>query len=447
MLGKSLPKMITDMPGPKSAAAQAERVKNVPQGISCSTPYYIARGEGAMVEDIDGNIMMDWAGGIGVLNIGYSQPEVVAAVKEQAEKFFHSSINVLQYESYVRLAKKLNEIIPIDGPKKTMFVSTGAEADENAIKMARKYTKKTDVLCFEGAFHGRTALTMALTSKPLYRMGFGPFPPGIHRLPYAYCYRCAYGLEYGSCKMRCLERIDEALHFVADPSELACIIVEPVQGEGGFVNAPKEFIQGIRDICTKNNIVFIMDEVQSGFCRTGKMFATEHYGVSPDIMTTAKSLAGGMPLSAVTARAEIADASHVGGLGGTYAGNPMALAAAEKIVEIMIRDNLAKRSAEMGEFISARIKKMAEKYPIIGDVRGLGCMIGIELVKDRATKAPAKEETAAICKEAHKNGLIIISTGSLGNNIRVLVPLVASNEQLEAGLSIFENAIKTVTGK
>jgi len=447
-LGNQTPKMLTAFPGPKSQEIQAVREKNVSKGVSVGNAACVLRGEGAMIEDVDGNILLDFAGGIGVLNMGYSNPEVVQAVKDQADKYFHTMINVLNNEPYIRLAEKVNQIVPIDGPVKTMFVNSGAEADENAIKIAKAYTKKTDILCFEGAFHGRTNLTMALTSKVgPYKTGFGPFPPGIHRIPYAYCYRCPYGLEYGSCKIRCAERFEEVLHSVVDPTELACVIIEPVLGEGGFVSPPDEFMIELRRICDKYNIVLIADEVQSGFCRSGKMFAMEHFPIKADLITFAKSIAAGLPISGVAGKAAIMDSPVAGGIGGTYAGNPLSCAAGLKVIEIMLRDNYAQKSKDVGAFLVDGLKKIQKKHPIIGDIRALGGMVAIELVKDPVTKAPAKEETAAIVKDCCQNGLIILSTGILGNNIRVLCPLVITKEQMEAALSILENAIVKATAK
>jgi 4-aminobutyrate aminotransferase / (S)-3-amino-2-methylpropionate transaminase / 5-aminovalerate transaminase len=447
-LDQQLPRMRTANPGPKSQAIQARREKNVARGISIGNMACVVRGEGAMVEDVDGNIMLDFAGGIGVLNMGYSNPEVVQAVKDQADKFFHTMIMALNYESYIELAEKMNELVPIDGPAKTIFINSGAEADENAVKIAKTYTKKTDVLCFEGAFHGRTTLTMALTSKiKPYKFGFGPFPPGIHRIPYPYCYRCPYGLEKPSCKFHCASRLEDVLHSVVDPEELACVIIEPVLGEGGFVSAPPEYMIELRKVCDKYNIVMIADEVQSGFCRTGKMFAMNYYPVKPDIITFAKSIAAGLPLSGVSGKAAIMDAPMPGGLGGTYAGNPLSCAAALKVIEIMKRDNYAQKSLDVGAFLVDGLKKMQKKHPIIGDIRALGGMIAIELVKDPVTKAPAKDETGAIVKECMQNGLNILSTGILGNNIRVLCPLVITNDQMTAALDILEKAIAKVTAK
>jgi 4-aminobutyrate aminotransferase/(S)-3-amino-2-methylpropionate transaminase len=440
------PKMQIKIPGPKAEGLLKIRDEFVPRGVSITVPTFIKRGEGAIVEDIDGNILIDFAGGIGVLNIGYSHPEVIEVVREQAGKFFHSSINVVLYESYIQLAKKLCEITPGSFKKKTMFVNSGAEAVENAIKIARKYTKKTDIICFEGAFHGRTLLTMSLTSKVKpYSFGFGPFAPGIHKIPFPYCYRCSYGLERSSCNLRCAERLNEIFSSVVSAEDVAAVIIEPIQGESGFIVPPDEFVTKLSEICKKNNILLIADEIQAGFCRTGKMFASEYWGVIPDIIVTAKSIAGGLPLGSVTARAEIIEASHVGGIGGTFCGNPIACAAGLKVIEIMERDNFTEKAQKIGKIIRARFNLMAEKYSIIGDVRGRGAMRAFELVKDRKNKVPAKEETKTVIKEAYKNGLILLSAGLYGNVIRILVPLVVTEEQLNAGLDIIENAVEKVS--
>jgi len=440
------PEMRTKILGPKSKVLLQLKEKYVPKGVFNAVPIFIKRGEGAVIEDIDGNILLDFAGGIGVLNIGYSHSEVVEVVKEQAEKFFHSSINVVLYESYIQLAKKLCEITPGNFRKKTMFANSGAEAVENAIKIARRYTKKTDIICFEGAFHGRTLLTMSLTSKVKpYSFGFGPFAPGIHKIPFAYCYRCSYGLKRSNCNFRCAGRLNEIFDSVVSAENIAAVILEPIQGESGFIVPPDEFVIKLNEICKKNNILLIADEIQTGFCRTGKMFASEYWEAVPDIITTAKSIAGGLPLSAVTAREEIFEASHIGGIGGTFCGNPLACAAGLKIIEIMERDNFAEKARKIGEIVRSRFNMMKEKYSIIGDVRGRGAMLAFELVKNQKDKEPAKEETKAVIKEAYKNGLILLSAGLYGNVIRILVPLVVTEEQLIAGLDIIENTVEKVS--
>lgn len=326
-----------------------------------------------------------------------------------------------------------------------MFVNNGVEAVKNAIKIARRYTKKTDIISFEGAFHGRSLMTMTLTSKVKpYSFGFGPFAPGIHKIPFAYCYRCSYGLERSSCNLKCAERLNEIFDSIVSAENVAAVILEPIQGEGGFILPPDEFVNRLNEICKKNNILIIADEIQTGFCRTGKMFASEYWEAAPDIITTAKSIAGGLPLSAVTAREEIIEASHIGGIGGTFCGNPLACVSGLKVIEIMERDNFTGKAQKIGEIIRTRFNKMAEKYSIIGDVRGRGAMMAFELVKDRKNKVPAKEETKAVIEEAYKNGLILLSAGLYSNVIRILVPLVVTEEQLNAGLDIIENAVEKV---
>ena len=352
----------------------------------------------------------------------------------------------MHYPEYITLAEKMNSIVPVKGEeKKTIFLNSGAEAVENAVKFARKFTKKTDIIVFSGAFHGRTNLTMAMTAKiKPYKFGMGPFAPGIYRCEFPYMYRKPEGIADADAVAYYLEKLEMMFQEATPAEEVAAIIIEPVQGEGGFIIAPIEYIQGVRKICDKYGILLIADEVQSGFCRTGRMFASEYWaeaGAAPDIMTSAKSIAGGIPLSAVTARAEIMDSASVGEVGGTYAGNPVACAAALKVIEIMERDNLAGRSREIGEICVARFNKWLKKFEMVGDVRALGGMMAIEFVKDKASKAPAKDELAAVVTECASKGLITMSTGLRGNNLRFLMPLVTTNEQLEAGLDIIEAAI------
>lgn len=450
-LRSSLPQLKTAIPGPKSQELMKLRKDNVPEGVFYGIQAFIKRGEGAMIEDVDGNFLLDFAGGIGVLNIGYSNEEVVSAVKEQCEKFFHSSINVIQYEKYIYLAKKLNEILPGDFKKKTMFVNSGSEANENAIKLAHRYTGRSEVITFTGAFHGRTALTMGLTSKVKpYKYGFGPFPAGIHRAEYPYIYRRPEGISEEDATAYFINQLHKLFLEDVSPDEVAAVIIEPVQGEGGFVQAPIEFVKALRKICDENGILLICDEVQTGYGRTGRMFACEYWadaGVYPDIITTAKSIAAGMPLSTVTAREEIMESSQVGGIGGTYAGNPVAVAAALKVIEIMEREDFASKAAHIGGIAADRLAAMKEKYAIIGDIRALGAMVAVEFVKDRKTKEPAKEMTKAIVEHCNKKGLIILDSGIRGNNIRMLMPLVITDEQLKAGLDILEEAVKEVSSK
>lgn len=442
------PKIITPIPGPKAQELLRLRERNVPAGVSGHVPTFIKRGEGALFEDVDGNVFLDFAGGIGVLNIGYSHPEVVEVVKQQSEKYFHTSINVVSYEQYVRLAEKLNKLIPGNFEKKTMFVNSGAEAVENAVKIARKYTKRTEIIAFTGAFHGRTLLTMTLTSKVKpYKFGFGPFAPGVHRADFPYVYRRPEGLAEKDVTSYYIYKLERFFLENVAPENIAAIIIEPIQGEGGFILPPDEYVKGLRRLCDKYGILLIADEIQSGFCRTGKMFATDYWaemGVYADIVTSAKSIAAGLPLSAVTARSEIIECAQVGGIGGTYCGNPISTAAALKVIEIMERDNYAYKANHIAEISMERFNDMKEKYELIGDVRGRGAMMAIELVRDRKTKEPAKEETKMILRECWKNGLVLLSAGVLGNNIRFLMPLVVTDQQLNIALDILENAVAKV---
>jgi 4-aminobutyrate aminotransferase/(S)-3-amino-2-methylpropionate transaminase len=439
------PKIVTGLPGPKAKKLLEQRNDNLPVGVSQLTSTFIEKAQGAVVEDVDGNVFLDFAGGIGVMNIGHSNLEVVAAVKEQAEKYFHTCSMVVNYESYVKLAEKLNEITPGNFKKKTFFVNSGAEAVENAIKIARKYTGRTEIVAFNGAFHGRTLMTMTLTSKVKpYKFGFGPFAPGIHRMYFPYCYRCPLGLEKSNCNMQCVKLFDDFFIEEVAPEEIAAIILEPILGESGFIVPPDEYIIQLRSICDKYGIVLIADEVQTGFCRTGKMFASQYWSVCPDIITTAKSMGSGLPIAGITGKAEIMDATHSGGLGGTFGGNPLACVAGLKVIEVMQRDNFSDKANSIGKICMDRLNAMKEKYQIIGDVRGRGAMIAMELVKDRRTKEPAKEETTKIINECWKNGLLLLSAGTRGNTIRFLMPLVVTEKQLTNGLEILERAIKTV---
>ncbi len=435
----------TAVPGPKSLELMRRREAAIPRGVSHATPIFAARAEGAVLEDVDGNRFLDFAGGIGVLNVGHRAPRVVAAVRQQLDEFIHTCFSVAPYAKYVELAEKLNSLTPGNFPKKTLLVNSGAEAIENSIKIARAYTRRPAVICFEDAFHGRTLLAMSLTSKTHpYKAGFEPFATEIYRIPYAYCYRCSYGLQYPSCGTFCANHLEDAFKRVVAAESVAAVIVEPVLGEGGFVAPPQEFFQIIQEICARHKILLIADEVQTGYGRTGTMFASEHYRITPDILVSAKSLAAGMPLAAVTGRAEVMDAAGVGGLGGTYSGNPLACAAAIASVETLEGENLAERAVKIGQIFEERAKKWAKRWPLIGEVRGLGAMRAIELVRSRDKKEPAKEETEKILRYCHSHGLILISAGSYGNVLRLLVPLIISDEQLAEGLNVLEAAIASV---
>lgn len=452
MLRTDLPKIITEtLPGPKAQAIIDRREAAVPSAIRCSYPVVIERGEGAMIEDVDGNKFLDWIGGVGVLNIGFSQPEVVEAVKEQADKYFHGMFNVVTHEGYVALAEKLGSIAPVKGDKKKVFfANSGAEADENAVKVAKGYTGRSNIIVFSGAFHGRTYYTMTMTSKKAYAAGMGPLADGVFRAQFPYYYRNPEGLPEEKEVEYYIDSIKAVFEQCAAADTIAAVVVEPLQGEGGFIPAPIEWIKAVRKICDDNGILLIADEVQSGFCRTGRMFASEYWkevGVEPDIIATAKSIAAGVPLSAIIASAEVMEGVAPGTIGGTYCGNPLACAASLKTIEIMERDHLADRSVEIGKKVTARYKEIQKKYPVVGDVRGLGGMIGIEFVKDSETKEPDAALTADIIQTCAKNGLLVEGAGTYNNVIRFLAPLVITEEQLEAGLDIFEAAVKECSSK
>ncbi len=438
----------TQIPGPKSQALSARRAKAVPRGLSHGTPIYVAKAEDAWLEDVDGNRYIDFAGGIGCANAGHRQQPVVDAISEQLNKFLHTCVQVTPYEGYIRLAERMNEVTPGKFAKKTLFVNSGAEAVENAVKIARAYTKRPAIIAFEDAFHGRTMMTLALTSKTHpYKAGFAPFPGEVYRVPFAYCYRCSYNLKYPSCDLYCARHLEDTFKRVVANEEVAAVIAEPVMGEGGFIAPPPDYFKVLIDLCHKHGILFIADEVQSGFGRTGAMFASERYGIEPDLIVTAKSLGGGLPLAAVTGRAEIMDAPAPGGLGGTFAGNPLSCAAALATLDLFEKTNLLARANELGDRFQRRAREWQRRWPLVGDVRGLGGMQAIELVKSQESKTPATEETKQITQYCYEHGLIMITAGSYSNVIRVLVPLVATNEQIDEGLDVLESALAAVCDK
>ena len=437
----------TPVPGPRSQELHQRRQHAIPRGLSHSTPVYVAKADGALLEDIDGNVFIDLAGGIGCLNVGHRHSSVTSAIHQQVDRFLHTCAQVTPYEDYITLAEKLNQLAPGDFAKKTLFVNTGAEAVENAVKIARAHTRRPAIVCFEDAFHGRTLLGMALTSKTHpYKAGFQPFPSEIYRIPYAYCYRCSYGKTYPSCKIHCgSQAFDEFFRRQVAAETVAAIIVEPVLGEGGFVVPPPEFFAELRAICDKHGIVLIADEVQTGFARTGAMFACERFGLVPDILITAKSLGGGLPLAAVTGKAEIMDAAGPGGLGGTFAGNPVACAAGLAVIDAIETGHLCERAERLGEHFKQRARSWQQRWPTIGDVRGLGGMCAIELVQF-GTGQPATDETNRITQYCYEHGVIALSAGSFGNVIRVLMPLVITDAQFDEALDVLEAAIADAVG-
>lgn len=435
----------TPIPGPKSKALAERRNTAVPRGLSHGTPVYVAKAEDAWLEDVDGNRYIDFAGGIGCLNIGHRREPVITAVRDQLENFLHTCVQVTPYENYIRLAERMNQITPGKFPKKTFFVNSGAEAVENAVKIARVHTGRSGIIAFEDAFHGRTMMTLALTSKTHpYKAGFSPFPPEVYRIPYAYCYRCSYSLTYPSCDVYCARHLEDTFKRVVASEDVAAVIAEPVLGEGGFVAPPPEFFPTLINICHKHGVLFIADEVQSGFGRTGALFACERYGIEPDIIVTAKSLGGGLPLAAITGRAEIMDAPGPGGLGGTFAGNPLACEAGLAVLDAFEQQDLVAQANLIGNYFRRRADDWQARLSIIGDVRGLGAMQAIELVKSKETREPAPEETKQITRYCYEHGLITITAGSYGNVIRILVPLVITREQMDEALDVLEAALQTI---
>jgi 4-aminobutyrate aminotransferase/(S)-3-amino-2-methylpropionate transaminase len=439
--------LVTAIPGPRSTELQKRREANVPRGVASVLPIFVRRANGATIEDVDGNQLLDFTGGIGCQNAGHRPPEVIAAIHEQLEQFLHTCFMVTPYAGYVQLAEELNARAPGDFPKKTFFVSTGSEAVENAIKIARHFTRRQAVIAFEDGFHGRTQLALSLTgkSKP-YKTGFGPFAPEVYRMPYAYCYRCPYSLTYPACKVECAHSLESFFRRHIEAEAVAAVIFEPILGEGGFITPPAEWFQVLTEICRKHGILIIADEIQTGFCRTGPLFACERFGVEPDLIVTAKSIAGGLPLAAVTGRAEIMDSPGPGGLGGTFGGNPVACSAALEIFKAVDNLNLSERSEHIGRIFEARTTGWSGRFPLVGDIRGVGAMRAIELVTDRATKEPAEAATRKVLAECHRRGLLIISAGTFGNVIRILVPLVATDAQIEEGLLVLERALAEAAG-
>jgi 4-aminobutyrate aminotransferase/(S)-3-amino-2-methylpropionate transaminase len=417
---------------------QARREQAVPRGVGNATQVFAHRAVNSEVWDVEGNRYIDFAGGIAVLNTGHCHPKVMGAVAEQAQRFTHTCFQVMPYESYVRLAERLNALAPGEMPKKTIFLSTGAEAVENAVKIARAATRRPGIIAFSGGFHGRTMMTMALTGKVVpYKVGFGPFPNEVYHLPFPNEY-------HGVPASRAIEALHNLFKADIEPERVAAIIVEPVQGEGGFYVAPAEFLRELRAVCDRHGILLVSDEVQAGMARTGKWFAIEHSGVVPDLITAAKSLAGGFPLSAVIGKAEIMDAVAPGGLGGTYAGNPLACAAANAVLDVIEEEKLLARADELGQRITDRLTAMQKRndMPFIGDVRGLGAMVAMELVKDRMSREPNAELTRALTTRAREKGLILLSCGTGANVIRILVPLTASDAIVDEGLDVIETALE-----
>jgi 4-aminobutyrate aminotransferase/(S)-3-amino-2-methylpropionate transaminase len=430
----------TAVPGPRSQEILARKERAIAAPLAPTFPIVAAEASGATLTDVDGNTFLDFTGGVGCLNVGHSHPKVVAAAQEQLERFFHTDFTIVPYEPYVALAERLLERTPISGATKAAFFNAGTEAVENAVKIARAYTKRPAVIAFEGAFHGRTLLALSLTSKTHpYKAGFGPFSPEVYRVPFAQEYR-------GPDSRTALEALERTLVTQVAAETVAAIVIEPVLGEGGFVVAPRDFMAGVRRICDDNGIVLVVDEVQTGFARTGRFFAIEHYDVEPDLITVAKSIASGLPLSGVLGRAGIMDAPGPNAIGGTYVGNPVALAAGLAVLDVIDEEGLVERSAVIGETIRTRMHGWQGRFEEIGDVRGLGAMLAIELVHDRDSKDPAPELVSAVCEEAFRNGLLLLSAGIYSNVVRVLVPLTITDAELDEAMGVWEAALERVIG-
>jgi 4-aminobutyrate aminotransferase/(S)-3-amino-2-methylpropionate transaminase len=432
--------LVTAVPGPRSAEILARKEQVVAEPLSIYVPVVAAEGRGVTITDVDGNTFIDFTGGVGCLAVGHAHPRVVAAIQEQAQLFAHTDFTVVPYEVYVELAERLCALTPIAAPTKAAFFNSGAEAIENAVKFARAHTQRPAVIAFEGGFHGRTLLALTLTSKTHpYKAGLGPFAPEVYRAPFANEYR---GLDTRAA----LEALERALVTQVAAEQVAAIVIEPVQGEGGFVVAPPEFMAGIRNLCDEHGILLIVDEVQTGFGRTGRLFAIEHYDVEPDLMVVAKSIAGGLPLSGVLGRAEIMDAPGDSAIGGTFVGNPVAQAAAVAVLDVIEEEGLVARASTIGDATRERMHGWQERFPQVGDVRGLGAMLAIELVRDPVTRQAAPELATSVAEQAMSQGLLLLKSGLQGNCIRVLVPLVISDAELDEALDVWEGALETCCG-
>jgi 4-aminobutyrate aminotransferase / (S)-3-amino-2-methylpropionate transaminase / 5-aminovalerate transaminase len=431
----------TELPGPRSRAILERKERVVAGPLTITLPIVVREAHGATITDVDGNTFIDFTGGVGCLNVGHTHPTVVAAAQEQLQRFLHTDFTIVPYEVYVTLAERLLERAPFRGPAKAAFFNAGTEAVENAVKFARAYTRRPAVIAFEGAFHGRTLMSLSLTSKTRpYKAGLGPFAPGVYRVPFPGDYR-------GPSSGEALAALERALTVQVAADDVAAIVVEPVQGEGGFLPAPQEFMEGLRRICDEHGIVLVVDEVQTGFGRTGKLFAIEHYGIEPDLITIAKSIAAGLPLSGVLGKAEIMDAPGDSAVGGTYVGNPVALAAAVAVLDVIDEEELIERAAQLGETMRARMNEWRERYPQIGEVRGLGMMLAIELVEDPETKQPAAGIASEIVAAAFERGLLLLKAGVYSNCIRVLSPLTLGDAELDEALGVWEDALEATLGR
>ena len=428
----------TEIPGPRSREILEREQRAVARALIVHGPVVAASARGSTITDVDGNTFIDFVGGVGVANVGHNHPRVLEAISEQAERFLHTDFTVVPYEGYVALAERLGALVPIAGETRAAFFNAGAEAVENAVKLARLYTGRQAVIAFDGAFHGRTLLALTMTSRTHpYKTGLGPFAPEVYRAPFPNSFR-------GPDSTAALDALERMFRTHVPASHVAAIVFEPQQGEGGFLPAPPEFVTGLRRICDENGIVLVADEVQTGFGRTGRMFAMEHFGVEPDLVIVAKSIAGGLPLSGVVGRASVVDEAHAGAIGGTFVGNPVALAAAGAVLDVFEEEGLVERAVAVGETLRARMLDWHERYAEVGDVRGLGAMLAIELVRERASKDPAPDLAEAVIDAALRRGLLLLKAGVHGNCIRVLCPLTISDAELDEGLDVWEESLASV---
>ncbi|MGP4105778.1 4-aminobutyrate--2-oxoglutarate transaminase [Virgibacillus sp. L01] len=435
----------TELPGPKAKKLLDRRHDVVPQGVGYGVPTFVEKAKGALLQDVDGNHFIDLAGAIGCINVGHSHDTVVSALHDQVDRYIHTGFNVMMYDPYIEFAEKIAALAPGYSKKKVMFLNSGAEAVENAVKIARKYTKRQAVVSFSGGFHGRTLMTMSLTGKVRpFKYEYGPFAPEVYHAPYPYNYRRPESMNEEEYTDYLLEQVESFFISEVDPSQVAAFIMEPVQGESGFIIPSKKFVQGIYEICKQHGILFIADEIQTGFGRTGKYFGMEHFEVEPDLIAISKSMAAGLPISGVIGRDEVMDSAKPGELGGTYCGSPLGCRAGLAVLEVMEKENINERADMIGEKVMERFKNMYDRFDIIGEYRGLGAMCALELVKGRDSKEPAKELTGQVLKEAHKRGVIVLKAGVHDNVVRLLMPLVITDEQLNEALNILEESIEAV---
>lgn len=435
--------MKTEFPGDKAKALLERRQNIIPRGVSNGSPTFAESAEGALVKDVDGNTFIDFAGAIGTLNVGHSHPKVKEALKDQVDHFIHTGFNVMMYESYIELAERLADLAPGAHDKKVLFLNSGAEAVENAVKIARKYTKRQAIVSFTRGFHGRTLMTMSMTSKVKpYKYEFGPFAPEVYKAPYPYMYRRPDQMTEEEYDEFILQEFKNFLVSEVAPETIAAVVMEPVQGEGGFVVPSKTFVQGVHELCQQHGILFVADEIQTGFARTGRYFAIEHFDVVPDLITVSKSLGAGVPISGVIGRKEIMDEANAGELGGTYAGSPLGCRSALAVLDIIEEEKLNERAELIGNRVINKFNELANRFECIGHVRGLGAMCAMEIVKDRKSKQPDKALTARIISEAGERGLLLLSAGVFSNVVRILMPIVITDEQLEEGLAILEQSIE-----